>query len=403
MYLPPFALFSNEFLLIKKKENDLLWNYFTNGKFHQFSSKTQQKIKQGDIPEGKDTEKRLLAVIEKGQQLLTFLRKRISKFNFLFPHRNEKISWIEIDKYLRENIAEGFQLSNSLNLSEFQNTFQHIERQTILSTDYCLALKKGDTAKANEIYRNRPLFPAYWDSIDNEAIIQAEGNHPHLTLLLFRGFLYHLALIEAFFLTTYPEDTPSQIIYYLLDAPYCKDACKPLQRFFHGTTYDIETGQYLSINDIGRLIGKRHLDIEIAKGKHKKLLNDKDPLIAKTALTGLIEEKDNTWTSDFVRDLSLTKISKGLRVPRIYPVDKAKFYLEEVRLQNRDPKTYPYDLFWLTFFAARAFHHLWAVCEIKKDESPILDEILPNGVTGLMEFYRPAFDYAGKVVAGEVE
>ncbi|OUR79596.1 hypothetical protein A9Q83_04145 [Alphaproteobacteria bacterium 46_93_T64] len=418
MFYPSLAEFQIEFLSLENGESDEIFASITSKDFLELNRTTKEKVRKAEIPINGSTEKKLLENNTKARQLYDLHRSRVELLNGFYED-GKRPSLLDANKTLLETwkkhcdlALEGIEVSQ--NFIEAKNRlFDHIEDLFELSSQFSEAVKKENTKAIAEIVLKIELFPEYWEGWDtpDPGILKKK--------LYFRGCLYLLALFEAFWLSEEDQIPGSLISEVLLNAPYCDDNCKPMQRFFSQFSSK-ENEELLSINNIGREIGFAKLEHDF-KTDEVKCQEDLEALIscyiddektAKASEESIEGKYTNSWKSSFKRDLATAKVnSDDERVFNKYTVEKADFFLKEIRLKKFDDEfdseddrkafreDYRYDLYWLVFIAARSFHRVWFEYEVMAEDQK--NSVFPDGISSFLKIYEPAYQHAVKVVAGE--
>jgi hypothetical protein len=416
MFFPPFTKFVSEFLSISKTEKEMVLEAIFGDVYSNMRPGSKEDFQKG---KGKKVKNRLTNETEDGPTIIPLLNDINHLVDNLFEGDEDKvIPYEEADEAYIMSMIMGF---NGGSQAEAKRQGEDVIPDTLFSDilDYIKGLS-DKSKRASELFdslqydalkkliNETPMCDGFWDGLNLNELAEYTENHPFRVTLRLRGFVYQLALAEAFMLSKYTLDMKSNISGAMTRGPYLKkDKPKaPLKRFFLALAYDKDKNPTPTLTDVAKHDGLSKLRDRIAEGKKVapdvvealEYLDSEDKYDQQYA-ADFFREKVGSWKATFMKEFQpLKKNSKGEDVYNQYSSRKAKSFLDNVILKDQDAENFPLELYWMFFFGCRAFHAVWCMYEVNKDKSNFIEQAMPGGAEPFIEFYDKAFAHACKVI-----
>jgi len=255
MFFPLFHFFKSKFMMLNEKEKTFLFRKLFGPNLLGLDDKTQRKILKGQHDFKGKVGRELFKGMEREGEFREHLQNEAEEMAALFEDE-EQISLITLNNHVLDQFTKGFMLGAKGNgADEFLKAINHIKHLENQSIEAGKAFRQKDCQKLESIIQETQLPDEFWSGVTAEQLIE---NERLAFPLIFRGYLYTLAVVEAFILSGYDEITESQIVFGLLEKNnYLSGDLQPLQRFFSMVFYDQGNNKPRSINQIAEWIGER--------------------------------------------------------------------------------------------------------------------------------------------------
>jgi len=322
--------------------------------------KTQKKIVEGRHNFQGKVGRLVSERYKHGSEFLSFVHGSMEK---IAEHPGEH-TLRDLSEDAFDGMEAGFHIFSGKELPQtFKVGMEHLRTIEDLGFDAHENWTEGNFQALQRILQSAPVCPEYWLGIDRKQLSLSRPNEGVVATLVFRGFLYRLAVMEAIWVSMMRDNGKSMIAHCLMAGPerHLKQK-KPLQRFFL-SQFSSVFGGTLSISKIAENIGGYSKPAS-SQESHKR---------------------------DFRR-----KLNAGHH----FKVKDAHDILRNVLIPAAQERNleFPEDTYWLTFFAARGFQKVCAAYEKEKASDPCWHAVLPEGLETLFCFYKKAYSHATQVV-----
>lgn len=180
---------------LNEKEKAFLFRKLFGANLTDLDDKTQRKILKGQHDFKGKVGRELFKGMEREEELRDHLQHEAEALKALFQD-SDQISTITLNNHLVDQFTKGFLIGAQGNgVDEFlraMNQLKHLEGQSIAAGK---AFREKDSEGLSKIIEMTRLPEEFWLGISAQKIIENERSaYP----LIFKGYLYTLAIVEAY-------------------------------------------------------------------------------------------------------------------------------------------------------------------------------------------------------------